>query len=267
MKTDYSKNYYKAKEAQERLGVDKNRFNYLVRTKKINKFVPPGQSQGLYLKTEVDRLAREMLAFMAYEEQGLQVMKATTEEDFNEEHELGTLLFGNAIHSMEIRRAWLEKNPDIDIIARDNGRLVGFINLLPAKHEAIEQFMSGKTRGWEIKAEDVLPFTPGSTLECILMGMATTPDVGPTRRKQYGAKLISGLIDFLEELAQRSVTITKFYATSATPTGIAILRNAGFEEINHIGNRIAFELETATSDSLLATEYRKALADKKPKHN
>jgi hypothetical protein len=270
MKTDYNKNYYKAKEAQERLGVDKNRFNYLVRTGKIKKFVPPGHSQGLYLKTEIDKLAREMLAFMAYDEkQGLQVMKAKTDDDFNEEHELATLLFGHAVHSMETRRAWLEKNPDIDIIARDYGRLVGFINLLPAKHEAIEQFMSGKIRGWEIKADDVLPFTPGSTMECILMGMATTPDVSLTRRTQYGAKLISGLVEFLHELAQKSITITKFYATSATPTGIAILRNAGFREVNNIGNRIAFELDIMTSDSLLATEYRRVLtemhAETKPK--
>lgn len=261
MKDQY-KNYYRAREAQERLGVDKNRFNYLVRVGKIKKFVPPGHSQGLYLKSEVDRLAREMLAFVSYDEtQGLQFMKATTDKDFEQEHELATLLFGNAVHSMEVRQAWLKQNPDIDFLVREHGRLVGFINLLPAKHEAIMQFINGEIRGWDIKADDVLPFTPNTTMECILMGMATTPDVDIVRRTQYGAKLISGLIEFLVKLAQQSTVITKFYATSATPTGISILRNAGFKELNHLGKRIAFELDVMVSDSLLASEYRRVLEE------
>jgi|GraSoiStandDraft_42_1057292.scaffolds.fasta_scaffold50159_3 hypothetical protein len=264
MKDQYSKNYYRAREAQERLGIDKNRFNYLVRVGKVKKFVPPGHSQGLYLKSEVDRLAREMLAFVAYDEtQGVQFMKATIDKDFREEHELATLLFGNAVHSMEVRRVWLKQNPNIDFIVREHGRLVGFINLLPAKHGAIMQFMNGEIRGWDIKADDVLPFTSGSTMECIIMGMATTPDVDIVRRTQYGARLISGLIEFLIKQAQQSIIITKFYATSATPTGISILRNAGFKELNHIGKRIAFELEVMTSDSLLVSEYRRAIEENK----
>jgi len=91
--------------------------------------------------------------------------------------------------------------------------------------------------------------------------MATTPDVSIVRRTQYGAKLISGLSAFLIELARQSVTITKFYATSATPTGISLLRNAGFKELNHIGKRMAFELDIMASDNLLATEYKRALAE------
>jgi hypothetical protein len=256
------KNYYTASEAQDRLGMNEGNFYYLVKTGKIKKFTPPGKKQGLYPKTEIDRLAREMLAFMVYDEtQGLQFMKATTDDDFKEEHELAALLFGNSIHSLETRMAWLEKNPDLDFIIRDHGRLVGFINLLPTKHEAIMRFMNGEIRGWEISPEDVLPFTPGSSMECIIMGMATAQDVEITRRVQYGAKLLSGLIEFLCELAEKNISITKFYATSATPTGISILKNAGFQEIGQIGKRIAFELDVKTSHDRLATEYRQALSN------
>ncbi len=255
-----AKNYYTAKEAQEKLGIDKNRFNYLVRTERIRKFIPPGKAQGQYLRTEIDKLARELTAFMAYDEKaGLQFMRAMSEEDFKDEHDLASLLFGSAIHSMEIRKSWLAKNPDIDLIIRDHGKLVGFINLLPAKHDAIMQFINGEIRGWEIKPEDVLPFAPNSTMECIIMGMATAPDVDISRRTQYGAKLISGFIEFLIELAEKHVIITKFYATSSTPTGIAILRNAGFKEVNRLSKRIAFELNIMTSDDRIAKEYREAI--------
>ena len=254
------KNYYTAKEAQEKLGINDNNFYYLVRTGKIKKYTPPGKKQGLYPKTAIDRLAREMLAFMIYDEtQGVQFMRATTDEDLREEHELATLLFGNAMHTMETRKAWLARNPEIDFIVRDHGTLVGFINLLPAKHETIMRFIRGEIRGWEIPPDEVLPFTSEDNLECIIMGMATIQDVSLTKRVQYGAKIISGFMEFLQDLAQRSVTITAFYATSATPTGIAILRNADFEVIGQVGKRIAFKLDVLKSESRLLKEYKEIL--------
>src|SRR6266496_1472133 len=136
------KNYYTAKEAQERLGIDKNRFNYLVRIKKI---IPPKRVQGVYSKLEIDKLARELIAFMVHDEsQGLVFSKAT-KEDIEEEYELAAFMFGSsAVHSIPTRQAWLKANPDTDFIIRDQGRLVGFINMLPIKHETIVEFMAGR---------------------------------------------------------------------------------------------------------------------------
>ena len=123
-------------------------------------------------------------------------MQATT-DDIQEEYDLATSMFGDAVHDIPTRQAWLDKNPEIDFIVKDQGKLVGFINMLPVKHETIMRFMQGEIRGWHIPTEDVLPYTPSSVLECIVMGMATTPAIEKQRRTQYGAKLISGLIDFL----------------------------------------------------------------------
>ncbi len=53
--------------------------------------------------------------------------------------------------------------------------------------------------------------------------------------------------------------ITKFYATSITKIGIAILRNTGFQEIGKLGERIAFELDSMQSDAPLAKQYRAIL--------
>jgi hypothetical protein len=86
-------------------------------------------------------------------------MKATT-EDILEEYELATSMFGNAVHDILTRHTWLAKNPDTNFIVRDQGQIVGFINMLPVKHETIMKFMRGEIRGWEISAEDVLPYTP-----------------------------------------------------------------------------------------------------------
>jgi hypothetical protein len=259
------KHYYTAKEAQERLGMDSNAFYYRVSTEEIKKYVPPGKTQGVYPKFEVDRYARERAASMIYDEKvGLQFAKATTDEDYQDEHELGTRLFGNALNNMETRTIWRERNADLDFIIRDHGRLVGFINLLPAKHDAIMQLMNGEIKGRDIQADDVLPFTPGNTIECIIMGIATLPDFDISRRTQYGAKLLSGLRAFLIQLAEKKITITKFYAASATPSGITILRHAGFKELRQSGKRIAFELDVMTAKNRLLAEYRQALDNKKP---
>ena len=64
---------------------------------------------------------------------------------------------------------------------------------------------------------------------------------------------------FIHELATKDITITKFYATSVTKLGIAILRNTGFQEIGRLGERIAFELDTMKSDAPLAKQYRAIL--------
>jgi hypothetical protein len=261
------KNHYTAKEAQERLGIDEWKFHYLVKTGRIKKVIPPGRKTGVYPKSEIDEMALEMLAFITYDErQGVQFMKAKTEEDIQEEFSLATLMFGSHVHDIPTREAWLSKNPDTDFIVRDNGKLVAFINVLPVKHETIMRFMEGEIRGWDIPADDVLPYLPGQEYECIIMGMATAPDVEMSKRSQYGRRLIAGFLRFAKELAEKNITIRKFYATSVTPTGIAIMEHAGFEKIGQINKRYAFMLDTVLSDAWIAKEYRQILEDAKNHH-
>ena len=227
-----------------------------------SEITPPNTIQSISLREEIDTLAKEMFTLMKTPQtKGIAFMKATT-DDIQEEYDLATSMFGSAVHDIPTRQAWLRENPDTDFIVRDKGVLVGFINMLPVKPETIKRFMDGELRGWDIPAEDVLPYTPGSTLECIVMGMATLPEVDKTRRAQYGAKLINGLIEFLHHLAEQHIVIMKFYATSVTPTGKAILKHAGFQQIGQIDQRIAFELDTMTSSSPLAKAYREALKRK-----
>src|SRR5258707_1729469 len=123
-----------------------------------------------------------------------------TPDDILDEYNLATSIFGDAVHDVPIRRAWLARNPGTDFIVRDREQLMGFLNLLPVKHNTIMKFMRGEIRGWDIPAEDILPYTPNSEVECIVMGMATTPEALPNKRTQYGRRLISGVAQFLREL-------------------------------------------------------------------
>lgn len=186
-------------------------------------------------------------------------MRATI-DDFYEEYELAALMLNSsARYGIKTYEAWLRKNSDTNFIVRDQSRLVAFMHVLPVKQETIKRWMKGEIREWEISAEDVLPYTPGSSVECIITCMATTPDVDERKRRQYGVRLIRGFQHFLHDLAEQGITITRFYAISATPEGSAVLRQAKFEERGQVGKRVAFELNPITSDTRMVKAYRAAL--------
>lgn len=259
MRRKLSDKYYTFEEARAKLGMTKPRFQYWVKSGKIEKITPPKSKQGVYRKEEIDQLEKEIQAFfIADEASGLKFTKATG-EDAREEIELSEFIFGKALHDISTHQQWLKKNPDIDFVLRENERLVGYINMYPMKPKAIEQFMSGRVRGWELSIDDLLPYTPNSQVECIIMDIATTQEAPKQQRIQFGARLIGGLIDFIFDLMKQQIVITKFHAIGSTPTGIAILKHADFQEIWHKDKRVAFELDTMRSNSLLAQSYRRVL--------
>ncbi|HEX6108773.1 MAG TPA: hypothetical protein VFZ02_05115 [Ktedonobacteraceae bacterium] len=247
--------YYTSEEARQHLGMHVGAFYYLIETGKIKRLTPPGKKRGLYSKQQIERLKCPT----GEGEPGPTFMKATP-DDIYEEYELATLMLnGSAAYGVPTYTAWLGKNPETNFIVRDQGRLVAFMLVLPVKQRTIKRWINGEIREWEIGAEDVLPYIPTSSVECIMMSMATTADVDTQKRRQYGLCLIRGFLHFLHELAEQDITITRFYAISATPEGNAMLRQAGFEERGHIGKRMGFELNPLASGTRLAQAYRAVL--------
>ena len=190
-------------------------------------------------------------------------MKATL-DDIHEEYELHALMLnGSAGYGIPTYKAWSGKNPDTNFIVRDQGRLVAFMQVLPVKQEIIKGWLKGEIREWDIYAKDVLAYTPGNSVECIIMSMVTTSDVDNWKRHLYGLRLIRGYLHFLRELAEQDITITRFYASSTSPEGIAILKRARFEEREQVGKRVVFELNPLTSHTRLAKAYRALLKQHK----
>jgi hypothetical protein len=254
------KHYYTSGEARQHLGIDVGAFYYLIETGKIKRITPPGKKRGFYSKHQIEKLARERLKCMNVGvEPGPTFMKAT-QDDIYEEYELATLMLnGSAPYGLPTYKAWFGKNPDTNFIIRDQGRLVAFMLVLPVKQRTIRRWINGEIREWEIGSEEVLSYMPTSSVECIIMSMATTSDVDKRKRRVYGLRLIRGFLRFINDLAEQDVTITRFYAISATQEGNAILQRAKFEERGHIGKRITFELNPITSQTRLAKTYRAAL--------
>jgi hypothetical protein len=254
------KHYYTSREAREHLGIDIGAFYYLIETGKIKRLTPPGKKRGFYSKHQIEKLAKERLERVNIErEPGPTFMKATL-DDIYEEFELAILMLnGSAPYGVPTYKAWLSKNPDTNFIIKDQGRLVAFMLVLPVKQRTIKRLINGEIREWEISSEDVLPYTPISSVECIIISMATTSDVDKRIRREYGLRLIRGFLNFLYELAEQDITISRFYAISATSEGSAILHQARFEERGQLGKRVVFELNPTTSLSRIAHAYRAVL--------
>jgi hypothetical protein len=254
------KHYYTSGEARQVLDMDVGAFYYLIETGKIQRITPPGKKRGFYSKHQIERLAKERLNDVKVEEEARPTFMKATWNDLDEEYELATLLLnGNAAYGIPTYLTWLSKNPDTNFILRDQGRLVAFLLVLPVQHRTIKRWINGEIREWEIGTEDILLYTPKNPLECIILSMATTPDVDKCIRCEYGLRIIRGYLNFLQALAAQDITIARFYSIGATVAGSTILKHAGFEESGQIGKRVVFELNPTTSSSRMAQAYRAVL--------
>lgn len=252
--------YYTAAEARKALDLTDDKFQYWVKAGRIKRVQIPGRKQGVYLRREVDKLARRIEAtIIAEETEELEYRKASI-EDLEEEYELSHLIFGKAAHTIETRRALMEQNPDIDYHLYDHDKLVAFINIIPFQHDAVMDFITARKIGSELDPKSVEQFVPGKPLEVIIMDMETTPTVPPTKRTLYATQLLMGLAETFEDMGERGIIIEKCYATSSTTTGIRILNRGGFQVIGDLGkDRLAYMLEISNSKTKLLKGYQEAL--------
>src|SRR2546421_2147808 len=226
--------YYTAAEARKRLGVDEDTFQYWGKNGRITRIHLPGRKQAVYSKKEINNMAHIIEATAIAEKgEGYDYRKATT-YDLEEEFRLARVIFGRPADTPEIRqgkRAFLEKNPDIDYHLYDRGNFVACLHIIPMKHQAIVDFLEDKVRAWLIHPDNVEQFEPGKPLECLLVDALTTPAVEPIKRGTYASRLLANFGHTLEEWGRQGIEFSKFYGASATPSGIRILKSADFQAL------------------------------------
>ncbi len=252
-----SDRYYSGRDVQRKLGITEPALRNLVTQRKIRKVIPPGKQYGMYLREEVDTYAEKWLAFLTAQDPPKSIFELGKEEDMEAVYDLAKRAITPSTMNAELRKSWLEKNPESCYVVKHNNKVVAFFHLLPVKHNTLMQFMDGKIRGWNITAENVEPFEEGKTVECLAI-IASDPDIGEDARMHYVVTLIRGIIKEVNKLGTRGTIITTIYATSETPTGIAMSIHAGMEQFGEkIGKRLKFKMDVKTSKSFIAQSYRK----------
>lgn len=259
---------YTSIQARTKLGgMASSSFKALVDKGQIRKIVPPGKVQGMYLKEDVDKLAEAMQKFvevytLSLTEPAEQPPKTTFEiakpEDMDAVYELSLRAIGNTMNA-ETRRGWLAVNPESCYIVKHDSKVVAFFHLLAMKHSYLMDFMDGKIRGWEITPDRVEQFKPGHPVECLAI-IASEQDIEKTTRQHYVRVLLRGMKRRLGELGQQGIIIDSVYATSQTPTGIAMATHAGMEQYGKsIGKRLTFKMDVKRSTSFLLEDYKSAI--------
>jgi hypothetical protein len=262
---EIAKYYYTAAQARKVLGLDEQALQYWVRKERLHKTVLPGRSQGLYLRKEVDGIAEQIEAtIIAQNAEGLNFRRATV-DDLEKEYRLARIIFGRRADTPEIqqgKRAFLERNPDIDYHLYDEGNLVGCIHIIPLKHEAIMEFLEGNVIAWLIDPDNIEQFGPGKPIECLFLDTLTDPGVEPIKRSAYAAYMIAKLVRRLTEMGSQGVEITKAYGASRTPSGIRILKSGGFQVIKERDNgAVTFELDIMNSKEKILRGYQNAFQE------
>jgi hypothetical protein len=226
--------FYTAKEARELLGMTHSALLNQVIAGNLHRIIPPGRRQGVYLKEEVDKLRREMDAWMAVSReenvQPTQFMRATL-DDMPAATHLTELAFGSQnIIPVERRIEWLRRNPDIDYVIKQEGEIVGFLSLVPLRPETIEDLLTLRRYAKDLTADDILSYTPGTPIDIYGMAIGVRPGVSRDQKRRWGARLISGAFDVIIGLGKRGMIIRSIWAHSYKPDGINLMKHIGFME-------------------------------------
>jgi hypothetical protein len=264
--------YYTPKEARDILGMTHSALLNQVAAGNLQRIIPPGRRQGVYLKEEVDRLKREMdtwlLSRQATNIELAKFVKATV-EDMPEAVALSAAIFGGLnIIPLEKRVEWLKKNPDIDYLLKQEGQVVGYLSLVPLRPETIDDLLNQRRFAKELSADDILIYEPGVPVDIYGMAIGVKPGVSTSQKRDWGASLIMGAMQVIKSLGERGIEIRSIKAHSTKPDGIRLMRHIGFTEV--VANAPGmhdFLIDVEESGIPFLMEYKEALKTWKENHD
>jgi hypothetical protein len=258
---------YTAGEAREKLGgMSSSSFKRLVDSGKIRKVIPPGKTQGKYIREDVDKLAEAMEQFVeiysaSEPAEKLEFLQAKGKNDIQETVQIARQNLGDNAYGLEKRMEWFKLAPRGDYILKHEGIAVGYFSMQAIKPESIDQVFNHKN-GRSIQLGDMLPIEPGHPLNIHISGIGIRKGISRQQTKYYGMVLLNKLFDTLIDLGEQGIDIRKIWAKSSTVAGIKLCRDLGFTELGYINDeQIGFVLDLEQSDLPATKQYRKILKE------
>jgi hypothetical protein len=256
-----SKDFYTAAQVKGKLGITQGMLYNYVRNGTLKPVVPPGKRQGVYPHKEVDQLARALQIFIdTQRKQPTIFTKVTTQEDVFESTKLSDDIFGGHI-DVDRQMAWLKKNPDIMYVVKSEGKVVGYVIILPLKPEKIAKLLREEEQTVDLEPDEIEVFQPGVPLHLYGGAIGVTIGLSLAEKRAYGAHLVSGLIDVLIEMRRKGIVIETVTARSTKPDGIRLLRNLGFTQIPSTTEKKDFILDVRKSGAREVMQYKQVLIE------
>lgn len=259
-------NYYTAAEAIKKLNIPRSTFYHLIKIGDIPEgIVVPLRKQALYPKKEIDKLVEERARVLAEYEQTPERLKfmLPDREDLVQLVDLDRLVFHEeTLIQPEEQIARFAYNPEAIHVLKDTktDTVLGGITLSPLKREVLEKLLRLEIDETQVKPGDYLPFEPGKTGDCYVIGIITRPGI---TEQYYAGKLLYGALNYLVELLEKGVVIKRIYTVATTDDGDRLARKlhftplpgewqGQFEDFRH---PYVLNLETKESKSKLINKY------------
>lgn len=255
------KEYYTAAQVKEKLGITQGMLYNYVRNGTLRPVVPPGKRHGVYVRKEVDQLARELQLFVDTRQKHPAIFsKATTKEEVFETTKLSDSIFGGHI-DVDRQMVWLKRNPDIIYVLKSEDKVVGYAIILPLKPEKIEKLLREEEYTVNIEPDEIEVFQPGIPLHLYGGAIGVIPGVSLAEKRVFGSRLIGGLLDTLIDMGRKGLVFETFVGRSTKPDGIRMLRNLGFTQIPSTTEKKNFVLDVKKSGAREAMQYKQALIE------
>lgn len=263
-RTSLMKNFYTAKEAQERLGMNNNSFHYLVRKGTIKGVTLPGRKYHVYPKTEIDKFAATLRTVIEQYEHETSIFEPATLDDLIVEYQIDLSIFGRkGTTALEARIERLKNIPNGNFVLKNAGDVVGYACYYALEHACIQDLVAGRITN-TLPLDKFRQFEPGQPLDVYMFVVAVKPGFPIETERHYGLRLLAGIVEQFKQLGERGVEIENIYARSWTASGIRLCRKLGMqgEELQNEPGRWRFSLHIPSSDSLLIQEYKDAYASR-----
>lgn len=237
---------YTSQEAIDVIGIPSTTFYTLVKQGTIEKITFPDRKEGYYSKSEVDNYARNRRALQQpYSTEKLYFGLALN-EDIPAIHALTASVSGGEAHAVpeEVLRGWIRKNPQSVHILHKATEIVGYISAFPLLEATLDLRLRGRLLNRTIPVDDIMPFTPNTTLSLYIAEMAVKhadtfiknnepdPDKPDPTARLLGARLIRETSRFIQGLEKQSIIINELYAVGTSPFGIRMCRDIGMTPMN-----------------------------------
>jgi predicted DNA-binding transcriptional regulator AlpA len=133
---------------------------------------------------------------------------------------------------------WREANPDIFLSAREGGKWIAGVTMMPLKEEIIKALINEEKRRADITAEAIMKWTERNLT--IYLPDLSVHHTGDTQKdRERGHFLMRSALRWALSL-ERQYDIKKWYTRAATPEGKKLVEHLGFEKI--AGKRDAYLL-------------------------
>lgn len=250
-----------AKQAFLQAGLSEATFHRRVNAGQIEAILPEGRHRGaMYPKDQVIAAINRKSKKQRKTKLTSSVKPATfSKAEVADMPDVGTLLetFFSRIN-IEKRAKWIERNPEICCILRSEGKIVGCAFVMPLPEEKILHILNAPIKP-PTRPQDILLYEPGNHYCLYIRSVVVLQSVSKAQRRHWAARLIAELIREVVNLGATGIIIDKIYAQTDTRHVARLLKILGFTQMVSPTENKNFLLDIATSGSVFAMQYKKAL--------